>query len=350
MNRICVVSDSEFDVARLRRQLAGLFEVRSVDPAGIRQSKPDQFTIVATGLQDSSRVLDLKEWMKSKPKNGKMIFATSADSRIEAAQAYALGATDILHRPIDAQALLKILWGDFSALAGDSSDFRKQGHPGVAAAHDGMQSLFSSACLGEPLDAAVISSAGAAVVSEIEAQGLTSWVDTVRKHHSQTYQHCLLVTGTAVAFGQHLGLSAADRNRLSLAGMLHDIGKARIPVAILEKPGPLDQDEMTLMKQHPEYGLEALESATGLQPEMLDMVVHHHEYLDGSGYPHGLQASEISDLVRVITISDVFGALIERRSYKPPLSSQKAYEILLDMGAKLDKALVREFRFVMQVA
>jgi HD-GYP domain-containing protein (c-di-GMP phosphodiesterase class II) len=78
---------------------------------------------------------------------------------------------------------------------------------------------------------------------------------------------------------------------------------------------------------------------------MLDMVVHHHEFLDGSGYPHGLQGSEISDLVRMMTISDVFGALIERRSYKAPLSSEAAYQILLDMGPKLDRDLVRAFKF-----
>jgi HD-GYP domain-containing protein (c-di-GMP phosphodiesterase class II) len=68
-------------------------------------------------------------------------------------------------------------------------------------------------------------------------------------------------------------------------------------------------------------------------------------YLDGSGYPHGLQANEISDLVRIMTISDIFAALIERRSYKAPMSGEDAYQILVDMGPKLDKELVREFRF-----
>ena len=128
--------------------------------------------------------------------------------------------------------------------------------------------------------------------------------------------------------------------------MLHDVGKAMVPVAILEKPGPLDPDEMAVMKKHPEYGLQALKCGAGLQPEMIDIVAHHHEYLDGSGYPHGLQANEISDLVRIMTICDVYSALIEQRAYKPPLSSQKAYELLLDMGPKLDKDLVREFSFV----
>ena len=152
-----------------------------------------------------------------------------------------------------------------------------------------------------------------------------------------------------MAFGQQLGLSKADRQRLSFAGMLHDIGKARIPLAILEKPGRLDEQELAVMRKHPQYGFDALATVPDLPAEMLDMVVHHHEYLDGSGYPHGLGAGEVSDLVRIITISDVFGALIERRSYKPPLTGDAAYQILLDMGAKLDKDLVREFHFAAQV-
>ena len=169
-------------------------------------------------------------------------------------------------------------------------------------------------------------------------------------HHSQTYQHCLLVTGVAAAFGQQIGLGEADRRRLSHAGMLHDIGKARIPLAILEKPGPLDPDEWAVMRKHPEYGRDALDTASDLSAEMLDIVVHHHEYLDGSGYPHRLQGKEISDFVRIMTISDVFGALIERRSYKPPLSADAAYQILLDMGPKLDRDLVRAFKPVSHLA
>jgi HD-GYP domain-containing protein (c-di-GMP phosphodiesterase class II) len=78
---------------------------------------------------------------------------------------------------------------------------------------------------------------------------------------------------------------------------------------------------------------------------LLDIVVHHHEYLDGSGYPHGLSGSEISDPVRILTICDVFGALMERRAYKPPLGADAAYRILLEMGGRLDQDLVRAFGF-----
>src|SRR5258708_38798422 len=93
-----------------------------------------------------------------------------------------------------------------------------------------------------------------------------------------------------------------------MAGMLHDIGKARVSVAILEKRGSLTQEEASLLRQHPQFGLDALVDTPGFPPEMLEVVIHHHEYLDGTGYPHGLMASEISDLVRMVTIADVFAA------------------------------------------
>ena len=104
-----------------------------------------------------------------------------------------------------------------------------------------------------------------------------------------------------------------------------------------------DGDELSVMRNHPKLGFDSLQNIPGTDPEILDMVLHHHEYLDGSGYPEGLSRAQLSDLVRLITIADVYGALIERRSYKLPMSPQAAYEVLENMGPKLDADLVREF-------
>ena len=106
-------------------------------------------------------------------------------------------------------------------------------------------------------------------------------------------------------------MTKADVERLYLAAMFHDIGKAKIPLAILDKPGRLDPDERALVESHPAAGYDVLKSNAGISPEILDAVRHHHEYLDGSGYPDGLCAESISDLVRILTISDIFAALIE---------------------------------------
>ena len=349
MNQLRVFKEPDRPPARFCRQLAGLFEIEFNDVANIGSGRPGPYTVIDMDLSDASQIAALKEWLSRKPEGAKVIFCTDKGSHLQDTRAYAIGATDVLHRPVDGRALLAKLWGEVSVMSPGPSSPAIAKSPAIATAVDTLQSIFTSACVGEDLNSTAIQSASTAVVGHVETQGLTAWIDTVRTHHSQTYQHCLLVTGLAVAFGQQLGLSKADRQRLSFAGMLHDIGKARIPLAILEKPGRLDEQELAVMRKHPQYGLDALATVPDLQAEMLDMVVHHHEFLDGSGYPHGLRAGEISDLVRIITISDVFGALIERRSYKPPLTGDAAYKILMDMGPKLDKDLVREFRFAAQV-
>ena len=346
MNQITYFGDLFPGRDRLRKQLAGLFEIEFRPLESSLQSRLGQYTVFDFDLNDTTHLLDLKDKLKGRPRDSKVVFVTEKASRLQETRALALGATDLINRPVDTKTLLSKLRGEAQSLADENPEFSVIGGPGATAAADTLRGIFLAACTGAKPDADAIQSASEAVISQIEAQGLAAWIDTVRAHHSQTYQHCLLVTGLAVAFGQQLGVSRADRQRLSFAGMLHDIGKARIPLAILEKPGRLDDAEMAVIKNHPQYGLDALGPVSGLPSEMLDMVVHHHEYLDGSGYPHGLIATEISDLVRMITISDVFGALIERRSYKPPLSGEAAYQILTDMGPKLDKDLVRAFRSV----
>jgi putative nucleotidyltransferase with HDIG domain len=349
MNRLSILTDSSVKSEDIRQPLAGMFEIQFIGFDDIQDAAPDQYTIVDVNQNDAARLLELKDWLKRKPKNGTTIFVVGTNARIESVRANAVGATDIIHRPINGKTLVTKLLGDFSSLADEPPEFANEKSEGIASAYEALQDIFSSACLGGSLNSTMINAASEPIIHHIETEGLASWIDTVRKHHSQTYQHSLLVTGTAVGFARQLGLSHADREQLSFAGMLHDIGKARIPVAILEKPGPLDKDELALMRQHPQFGLEALESVPEIQKEMIDMVVHHHECLDGSGYPHGLMAEKISDLVRIVTISDIFAALIERRSYKPPLSAEAAYQIMLNMGPKLDKDLLREFRFVSQL-
>ena len=358
MHRISFITDLGARQEDFRQQFSDVLDIEFRPLKSILDELPKQNSVFDIELSDTEELRTLKEWIGRKPKNGKVIFITDRASRIQGARAYAIGATAVLHRPVDRRTLLTSLRGaassaddDADGAAADAAEGATPQHPpSVAAATESLNSMFVAASVSAPIDASSVQSAGGVVVGQIEQEGLASWIDAVRLHHSQTYQHCLLVTGVAVAFGRHLGISRADQHRLSFAGMLHDVGKARIPLAILEKPGPLDTNELAVMRKHPEHGLVALAATPSLPAEMLDMVVHHHEYLDGSGYPHGLQANEISDLVRIMTISDIFGALLERRSYKPPLSGEAAYKIMLDMSARLDKDLLREFKFASKIA
>jgi putative nucleotidyltransferase with HDIG domain len=344
MDHLSIVSDSADGAVNISRQVAGIFATQTFARDRLPRAKPGNSTIIDIDLKNSAHLSDLKLWLDRRPKGGKVIFAVERGIRREAVQAFALGATDVVDRPIDGKVLLTKLFGDIGSLFVDASVSPAANSDGVLQGDGALRSIFLSAVSGAPVDLKTIDAAGEAVVSDIESEGLVHWIDTVRNHRSQTYQHCLLVTGVAVTFGQQLRFANADKKKLAFAGLLHDIGKAKIPIAILEKPGPLDAVETEIMKQHPLLGLETLQDMEGIDPDMLDMVVHHHEYLDGSGYPHALKASQLSDLVRIITIADVFGALIERRSYKPPMNGEEAYRILEKMGAKLDKSLVRDFR------
>ncbi|MEG9528408.1 MAG: HD domain-containing protein [Hyphomicrobiales bacterium] len=139
-----------------------------------------------------------------------------------------------------------------------------------------------------------------------------------------------------------LGLKDSDSRHLVKGALLHDIGKAKIPLAILNKPAPLTPDERLEMDRHPALGHDMLRGET-YDPLILSVVRSHHEFLDGSGYPDGLRGRDIPDLVRLITICDIFAALIEARPYKAPKSVHEAYAILERMGPKLDADLVRAF-------
>jgi putative nucleotidyltransferase with HDIG domain len=167
---------------------------------------------------------------------------------------------------------------------------------------------------------------------------------TVGCHHAGSYRHCLFVTGFAVAYAQHLGMREDDQRRLARAALLHDVGKAFIPVAILDKPGPLTLEEMEEMRQHPRRGFDALTAQGGFPPEMLDVVLHHHEFLDGTGYPDGLNGKEISDIVRLTTIVDIYAALVEKRAYRLQFTHAKAFGMMEEMGDKIDQHLLHAFR------
>jgi putative nucleotidyltransferase with HDIG domain len=193
------------------------------------------------------------------------------------------------------------------------------------------------------VDAALVNDGLEPILGAIGAGGLTAWLDTVRAYDDATYQHCLLVAGLAATFAIDLGFSAADRQQLVRAALVHDVGKARIPLGILNKPGPLDAAERAVMRAHAVLGHEILVQAGGFDDAVLAVVRHHHEMLDGSGYPDGLKGTAIADIVRLITVCDVYAALVERRPYRAPMPASEAIRILYGMEGKLDGALVRAF-------
>ncbi len=266
--------------------------------------------------------------------------------RLPVVQAYALGATHVLASPISHQHLMAILANADAAAIASIGPIVSGGQEAATAGAASIASMFSAVIGGSPIDVKGAKRAGNGIADNIAEHGLSDWLATVRCHHEGTYQHCLLVTGIAVDFGLSLGMAKADIERLHSAAMFHDIGKAKIPLAVLDKPGRLDERERALIESHPVAGYEILKDTPGISAEILDAVRHHHEYLDGSGYPDALSAANISDIVRILTISDIFAALIEHRTYKTTMPPGKTYDLLCGMNGKLEKPLVEAFRKV----
>jgi len=203
---------------------------------------------------------------------------------------------------------------------------------------------FDSARRGEAVSPTAVDAGTEVILDAISECGIRTWLEIIGGYDQQLYQHSLSVAGYAAAFAGGLKLARADQMRLARAALLHDVGKSRIPLAILNKPGRLNPDEMAVMRTHPSVGANLLEATGGFDASMLAVVRHHHEMLDGSGYPDGLSAHEIPDLVRLVTICDIHSALTERRAYRDPLPHEEAHEIMRDMGPKLDVDLLRAFR------
>lgn len=211
-----------------------------------------------------------------------------------------------------------------------------------------LENLFQAAQDGTAPAMAGVEAGLTPVIEALQDGGLDRWLETVWAYDDATYQHCLLVTGYAANFAQFLGFARRDRQALVRAALVHDVGKAQIPLAILNKPGRLDADEMAVMRTHAAIGSDVLRRGGECDEATLDAVRHHHEMLDGSGYPDGLSGASIGDTVRLLTVCDIYAALTERRPYKPPLSADDALRILNGMSGKLEPALLEAFGLSVQ--
>lgn len=131
-----------------------------------------------------------------------------------------------------------------------------------------------------------------------------------------TYMHSVAVCALMIALGRQLGLDEAAVRTAGMAGLLHDLGKAMVPNAVLNKPGKLSDEEFSVIKKHPELGYQALREGSGVDATVLDVCLHHHEKVDGSGYPKGLKDAEISLFAKMGAVCDVYDAITSNRPYK----------------------------------
>lgn len=172
--------------------------------------------------------------------------------------------------------------------------------------------------------------AGEVVASEEAFLGARVRALTVRLavKDASTEEHTRRVALLAVEIGEQLGLSRTRLRSLAMGGLLHDIGKLSVPDAILQKPGPLDEDEFAVIKLHPERGRELLNELGGFDESVMRLVLDHHERLDGSGYPRGVRAAELDLETRILAVCDVYDALTSPRVYRDAWPVGRALALL----------------------
>ncbi|MBR6099628.1 diguanylate cyclase [bacterium] len=173
---------------------------------------------------------------------------------------------------------------------------------------------------------------------------VTSLAGAIDAKDPYTKGHSTSVSRYAEALARAINLPEDEVQKITLGGLLHDVGKIGIPESVLRKPGKLESDEWEIMKQHPVIGAEKVLAPNEALAHLIPIVKYHHEHIDGSGYPEGLKGDEIPLSAKIVAVADTYHALISDRPYRKGMSVEKACEILQEGAGKLwDADLVRHF-------
>jgi len=167
-------------------------------------------------------------------------------------------------------------------------------------------------------------------------------VARLKTHDDYTYMHSVAVCALMLSLAKVLGLDEKQTELAGVGGLMHDLGKALMPIDILNKPGKLTDAEFISVKEHPAAGAKIL-IESGAEPEVVDIALHHHEKVNGKGYPDGLAGDEISLLARMGAICDVYDAVTSERAYKKPWDPSNAIQRMAQWEDHFDKALFAAF-------
>lgn len=216
----------------------------------------------------------------------------------------------------------------------------------IQASKKAVASMFNDVRMGK----AIQPQAAMPLVEDIAAsvtrnQGALISLVRLKNKDDYTYMHSVAVCALMVALAKELGLSEADTRHAGLAGLMHDIGKALIPSEVLNKPGALTEQEFALVKEHPSRGYSMLQEGQVSDDAVLDVCLHHHEKIDGNGYPEHLNGSQISVFAKMGAVCDVYDAVTSNRPYKagwePGISLQRMAQWKGHFDEDIFKAFVK---------
>lgn len=204
--------------------------------------------------------------------------------------------------------------------------------------------MFGEARLGKAVEVAAV----APLVDEIAASMVRDRsamlsVTRLKTKDEYTYMHSVAVCALMINLGRQLGLGESEVRLLGQAGLLHDIGKMGVPDAVLAKPGKLDDEEFAVVRGHPQKGHALLSGSADISAIALDVCLHHHERVDGNGYPFGLNAKQLSLHARMGAICDVYDAITSHRPYKRAWSANEALAQMLEWEGHFDREILDAF-------
>lgn len=168
-------------------------------------------------------------------------------------------------------------------------------------------------------------------------------VDSLKISDEYTFKHSVDVASMAMIIAKTQGFPDADIREIGIAGLLHDLGKSKISNDILNKPGKLTEEEFAIMKKHPVYGYQLLKDKPGMTEPILMGVLQHHEKIGGKGYPMGFTGDRVNYFARILSVADIYDALVTERPYKSGFSPRDALEMILAMTIDLDTSVIKAF-------
>lgn len=158
-----------------------------------------------------------------------------------------------------------------------------------------------------------------------------------------TFKHSVDVATISMILAKQMGMSKKEIYEIGVAGLLHDVGKTKVPLEILNKPGRLDADEFAIMKQHSVFGYRMIKDNPDFNEKVCLGVLQHHEKINGSGYPMGVNEKQISPYAKILSVADIYDALITERPYKQAFSQRDAVEMIMSMTGELDMNAMKSF-------
>ncbi|MEV2157172.1 HD-GYP domain-containing protein [Pseudomonas aeruginosa] len=211
------------------------------------------------------------------------------------------------------------------------------------AAKSQVMDMFQEARLGKAVDpSTTLPLVGEIAASVLRQPHALISVARIKTHDDYTYLHSVAVCALMLSLARHLDLDEEQTRLAGIGGLMHDLGKAAMPLEVLNKPGKLTDAEFAIMKRHPVEGAKMLR-AGGAEPGVVDIALHHHEKIDGTGYPDRLAGDAISLLARMGAICDVYDAVTSERAYKKPWDPSAAMRQMAKWEGHFDKRIFHAF-------